>query len=412
MSASVGLCDRRLAFLRRCRSFLATATVTTQVRQSAYRLVCLKRCLRRIVSTPPAMTTTLRGFSLAAGDAFASLRVTRLGFLPRANASFRAFPPRRELRNGDGVGDAAGKKEAGLRRLLQFRSGWHGRLSRAACPQLVYTSYPARTYHVLTLKTFEVLMINFRNKPWPQFLPMAALVRSALLSDISGSIGGTTFARARGGAYARNRTVPINPGTASQGTARSMFGSLAMAWNALSGAQRDAWNAWAQGILFTNRLGETYAPSGRQAYISCNQNLQIVGSPLIDDPPVTTVAPVLDIAWLEFAAESTAGILSTLEVTDTGPHAGDMTYQLMLSPPSIVARGQSYRNLLRGQGQFVGDYEVTQDLLGAYASTFFGSGDPTADVGQFINIGARCIDPVTGLSCAYIYTNVQVLAGT
>lgn len=242
-----------------------------------------------------------------------------------------------------------------------------------------------------------------------------ALVSSSLLTDISGSIGGTTYARSRGGLYARNRTVPINPQTAAQGVVRSMFGSLSMAYNALSSAQKAAWEAFGQSIQFINRLGQAFNPSGRSAYMQLNQNLQLVGSAAIDDPPATTIAPVLDIAWLEFAAEVSVAEplqLKHLTVIDTGPHSGDMTYQLKISPPVIAARGQSYRNLNRGNTQFVGDFAASTDLIVPYKDTFGGGGEVPAAEDQVINVQARCVDPVTGLACAYIATSVSIGPGT
>lgn len=242
-----------------------------------------------------------------------------------------------------------------------------------------------------------------------------ALVSSSLLTDISGSIGGTTYARSRGGLYARNRTVPINPQTLAQGVVRSMFGSLSMAYNALTSAQKAAWEAFGQSIQFINRLGQPFNPSGRSAYMQLNQNLQLVGSTTIDDPPASTVAPVLDIAWLTFNFRTDAGVpgtlIATFEVEDVGPHSGDMTYQLKFSPPVIAARGQSYRNLNRGNTQFVGDFAGGTDLLDAYKETFAGGGDVAAAPGSVINVQARCVDPVTGLACAYIATSNVVTQG-
>lgn len=235
-----------------------------------------------------------------------------------------------------------------------------------------------------------------------------ALVKSSLLTELSGSIGGTTYARSRGGLYARNRTVPINPQTVAQGVVRSMFGSLSMAYNALNSGQKAAWEAFGQSIQFINRLGDAFNPSGRSAFMQLNQNLQLVGSATIDDPPSSTVAPVMDIDWLTVLVESDTGNIVTVDVTDTGPHAGDMTYQMKLSPPLIAARGQSYRNLNRGNTQFVGSFDPVVHLNGAYSDTFAGGGNVAGEVGQIVNYQVRCVDPVTGLACAYIAANTAI----
>lgn len=259
-------------------------------------------------------------------------------------------------------------------------------------------------------------MLTFRKPVLDLFAPFAALIRSSLLSDITGSIGGTTYARCRGGSYARNRTNPYNPQTVAQGTVRSMLGSLSMNWNALTQEQRDAWNEYAMGLSVFNRLGQSYAPSGRQAFIQQNQNLQIIAASTIDDPPATTVAPVMDIDWLAFSVKTDVGVPGTkigeVKVIDVGPHAGSMTYQIKLSPPLVIARGQSYRNRTRGQGQFVSDQTaISTPLTSQYKDTFGGTGDVAADPGMIINYQVRCIDPATGLSCAYIASNVAIVQG-
>lgn len=236
-----------------------------------------------------------------------------------------------------------------------------------------------------------------------------ALVKSSLLSDLSGSIGGTTYARSRGGLYARNRTVPINPQTVAQGLVRSMFGSQSMAYNSLDSGQKAAWETWGQSVSWLNRLGDTFNPSGRSAFMQLNQNLSLVGGDPIADPPSTTVAPILDISWLAFDAKADGGVLTILTVIDSGPHAGDMTYQLKVSPPLVAARGQSYRNLNRGNTQFVGGFLLATNLMTAYKDTFAGGADVAAEVGQVINIQARCVDPVSGIACAYIATNIPIV---
>lgn len=117
-----------------------------------------------------------------------------------------------------------------------------------------------------------------------------ALVKSALLAQISGSIGGSTFARNRGGAYARNRTVPINPRRPDQVRARSQLSEFSVSWSdVLTSAQRSAWQQYAESLQAQNRLGDDIVLTGQQAYVQASTLLQLAGLSAITDPPVSNV---------------------------------------------------------------------------------------------------------------------------
>lgn len=134
-----------------------------------------------------------------------------------------------------------------------------------------------------------------------------ALIRSSTLSNISGSIGGTTYARNRGGAYARNRTVPINPNSSFQTRARSSLATMSGGWSSvLTSGQRSAWVAYAETQSVLNRLGESITLSGQQAYVRSNTLLELAGQPLVTAPPTIT-PPTLAVA---------GGFVASYDVSD------------------------------------------------------------------------------------------------
>lgn len=67
--------------------------------------------------------------------------------------------------------------------------------------------------------------------------------KSAFVGDLSGSVGGLTASRARGGIdYFRFRTTPVNPNTARQITVRSALSLLSQLWSeGLTQTQRNSW---------------------------------------------------------------------------------------------------------------------------------------------------------------------------
>lgn len=119
-----------------------------------------------------------------------------------------------------------------------------------------------------------------------------ALIRSSTISSISGSIGGTTYARNRGGAYARNRTVPINPNSIAQTRARSSLGTFSGSWSSvLTSGQRAAWAAFAETQTVLNRLGESITLTGQQAYVRSNTLLLLAEeAPVVAPPSITPPA--------------------------------------------------------------------------------------------------------------------------
>lgn len=77
------------------------------------------------------------------------------------------------------------------------------------------------------------------------------------VAQMSGKLGGTVFARNKGGATARNFQAPINPSTPQQSVVRNIMTSLSDDWvNLLTQTQRDGWEAYSFNVQGVNRLGD------------------------------------------------------------------------------------------------------------------------------------------------------------
>lgn len=113
------------------------------------------------------------------------------------------------------------------------------------------------------------------------------LFKSALVTQVSGSIGGMTGSHNRGGLYFRSRAIPVNPNTPAQLTLRAIFASLVQRWNEfLSVTQRDAWNAYASLVPLPGPLGDPVTVSGQNQYIRSNTPRSQAGVAIIDDAPI------------------------------------------------------------------------------------------------------------------------------
>lgn len=94
---------------------------------------------------------------------------------------------------------------------------------------------------------------------------------SAIAATGSGSIGGATASRNKGGQYFRRRAIPTNPATEQQQAVRNGLASLTNAWsNTLTDAQRAAWDVYAFNVAWIDSLGQSIKLSGQQMYIRSN----------------------------------------------------------------------------------------------------------------------------------------------
>lgn len=113
------------------------------------------------------------------------------------------------------------------------------------------------------------------------------LFKSALVSTASGSIGGMTASRNRGGQYFRSRAIPVNPNTTAQIAARNALTASSIIWGTLTDAQRTAWNLYASNVPTTNKLGDSIFLSGQQWFVAMNTLRQRAGQSLVTAAPTT-----------------------------------------------------------------------------------------------------------------------------
>lgn len=100
---------------------------------------------------------------------------------------------------------------------------------------------------------------------------MAVIQLGGGVTDIRGSIGGSTFARNAGGNYIRARRKPVNPMSTRQVARRTALAWLTTYWSkTLTAQQRADWRAYAAGTTWTNRLGQVIEINGLAAFLRLN----------------------------------------------------------------------------------------------------------------------------------------------
>lgn len=124
---------------------------------------------------------------------------------------------------------------------------------------------------------------------------MALVKYGGGITQMSGSIGGNTFARNRGGNYVRAKTIPINPNTGLQQVVRAAMAFLTERWSGtLTAAQRTAWNLYASSVAVKNRLGENVFLSGFNHYVRSNMIRKQLALTVVDAGPTTFELPEQD----------------------------------------------------------------------------------------------------------------------
>lgn len=118
--------------------------------------------------------------------------------------------------------------------------------------------------------------------------------KSALVTQASGSIGGLTASRNRGGMYMRARAVPVNPNTPFQQVARAVMAFLVTNWlGGLSAEERDGWESYASQVPVIDRLGDPRYISGLSMYLRCNSARMQAGLSRVDEAPVLFIGASL-----------------------------------------------------------------------------------------------------------------------
>lgn len=138
---------------------------------------------------------------------------------------------------------------------------------------------------------------------------------------LSGSVGGTTASRNKGGPYFRVRGIPTDPRTAAQLARRAALASESARWQLLTTAQRDAWDEYGRQNPSHNALGSSILISGHGNFVGLNTRILLDAGAAIDVPPIT---PAND------------AFLTMTQQTDIGTGAFTLTFTDALESGSKV----------------------------------------------------------------------------
>ena len=161
---------------------------------------------------------------------------------------------------------------------------------------------------------------------------------SHVLTDVSGSVGDTTYARNRNGNYIRKRIAPTQPRTQAQQQVRAAFSATAQAWRGLTEAQRTAWHGLGVQMTITDSLGQSSTLTGSQAHASVNGIRAAAGdNPLSDAPGQPDAVAPLPTITLEAVHTGGAGGPFVLRV-----HSDAYSGRVLIAATPAVSAGRDF----------------------------------------------------------------------
>lgn len=160
---------------------------------------------------------------------------------------------------------------------------------------------------------------------------------SHIVTEASGSVGNTVYAKGRGGSMTmRKKGIPTQPHTVSQQNQRTAFAGASQAWRGLTDAQRAGWTALGKQMTHTDSLGQASTLTGSQAYVALN-GTQGAAAPLSDAPSQPeTVTPLPGITLAASRTGSATGAFSL--AVQSAAYTGKV--QVYASP--AVSAGRSH----------------------------------------------------------------------
>lgn len=131
---------------------------------------------------------------------------------------------------------------------------------------------------------------------------MALAKLGPVVQTASGAVGGVEFVNTAAGLVLRARQRKNRRTSSAALLARNSLAQAIAGWSALTDPQKTAWNAVAQRVSHTNRLGLHRPWSGRELYLHQNAGQLTRGSGVINTPLIWSVRNQLQSYTVAFTA--------------------------------------------------------------------------------------------------------------
>lgn len=158
-------------------------------------------------------------------------------------------------------------------------------------------------------------------------------------SVIRGSIGGNTFlANQFHPIIVRARVAPVDPSTTAQAQIRAGMGTGSVVWDSLISTAQDAWDAWAESIVFTGPTG-SYTVPGRQLFVAARafqEYLEDLGQTITKVVTAPVVNSLVKLGNPKTAAPSVTGTGVNVQIKNND--SDKVTVMIQRSIPFTLSR--------------------------------------------------------------------------
>jgi hypothetical protein len=204
---------------------------------------------------------------------------------------------------------------------------------------------------------------------------MARIIYGGLVTEIKGSMGGTTFQSNRYGFTVKNKANVSKSGTQDQALQKVRLQGLSRQWASLTDAERASWNSYATTYPTRSAKNPTAYLSGYNLFLRYNQNFMMTEPANILAEPVNIPAPLGQASL--YIIEDGGGL--EIFINDVTSPVG-WYFLPYLSRP--IPDGQSYiKSLTKAMGY---DYATTGTTRSIVCTAAY-----TAAFGSLPGVGAR-----------------------
>jgi hypothetical protein len=191
---------------------------------------------------------------------------------------------------------------------------------------------------------------------------MARIIYSGLVSEIRGSIQGTTFQRNAYGFTAKAKSIPSRTRTASQQRTMQALQAVSYLWSTIPQSYRDSYEAYALNYPEYSKHNPSATLSGRDLFFKRNVLASIWTDLVLQETPLSTYPAVTFLPYLQ-----------TDGTTLLFFHGADSNFTEVAAVLQCSAGLPEYKYASVSQLRYIGQVYISQtstDITALYLSIF------------------------------------------
>jgi len=202
---------------------------------------------------------------------------------------------------------------------------------------------------------------------------MATIKMGAIITEIAGSVGGTTFRRFKNGTVMQNKQFGASANKLLKNKSLPILSEVIKNWSSLTLAVRNEWISQALNFQFLDKFGVLKNLSGRQLYIKLQSQSTFSDQGIIN--PFTLLSTTPNFTVLNWAIDSTpqAQIILSIPLLN-----GTLSVQAEQIRNSSVGFNFTRREILKS-------WTVVTQSIFSYTAEFYAK-FPNAKEGDYFNI--------------------------